>query len=106
MLNAGNDVAAVLQFLEVSAATYSRWRSQYRGMKAEETKLLELLAEENSRLKQLVADLVLDVAAWRRSQTFPRTSARSLISSHRRHCPSCQRDVCQRFSVAALSHQL
>ena len=35
MLNAGKDVAAVLQALEVSEATYLRWRKQYGGMKAE-----------------------------------------------------------------------
>jgi transposase-like protein len=38
MLNAGKDVAAVCQALEVSEATYLRWRKQYGGMKAEEAK--------------------------------------------------------------------
>ena len=33
MLNAGQDLAAVLQALEVSEATYQRWRNQYGGMK-------------------------------------------------------------------------
>ena len=60
MLNAGKDVAAVLQALEVSEATYSRWRNQYGGMKAEEAKRLKLLEEENKRLKELVAELTLD----------------------------------------------
>ena len=50
MLNAGRDLAAVLVALEVSEATYHRWRNQYGGMKSEEAK----------RLKQLVADLSLD----------------------------------------------
>ena len=36
MHNAGKDLSAVLQSLEVSEATYARWRSQYGGMKAEE----------------------------------------------------------------------
>ena len=36
MLNAGKDLAAVLQSLEVSEATLHRWRAQYGGMKAEE----------------------------------------------------------------------
>lgn len=60
MLNAGKDVAAVLQALEVSEATYLRWRNQYGGMKAEEAKRLKLLEEENKRLKELVAELTLD----------------------------------------------
>jgi putative transposase len=61
MLNAGKDVAAVLQALEVSESTYLRWRSQYGGMKAEEAKRLKQLEEENKRLKQLVADQALDI---------------------------------------------
>ncbi len=60
MLNAGRDLAAVLQALEVSQSTLDRWRSQYGGMKAEEAKRLKTLEDENKRLKQLVADLSLD----------------------------------------------
>jgi putative transposase len=60
MLNAGKDQAAVLQALEVSEATFCRWRAQYGGMKAEEAVRLKKLEDENKRLKQLVADLSLD----------------------------------------------
>ena len=60
MLNAGKDQAAVLQSLEVSQATYDRWRAQYGGMKAEEAKRLKELEDENKRLKAIVADLTLD----------------------------------------------
>jgi putative transposase len=61
MLNAGKDLAAVLQTLEVSEATFHRWRTQYGGMKAEEAKRLKELEDENKRLKQLVADQALDI---------------------------------------------
>ena len=61
MLNAGKDLAAVLQALEVSEATYHRWRNQYGGMKSEEAKRLSALEDENKRLKQLVADQALDI---------------------------------------------
>jgi hypothetical protein len=60
MLNAGKDQAVVLQALEVSEATYLRWRKQYGGMKAEEAKRLKELEDENKRLKEIVADLTLD----------------------------------------------
>ena len=59
-LNAGQDLAAVLQALEVSETTLDRWRNQYGGMKSEEAKRLKQLEDENRRLKQLVADLSLD----------------------------------------------
>lgn len=60
MLNAGQDIAVVLQSLGVSEATLHRWRAQYGGMKSEEAKRLKQLEDENRRLKQLVADLSLD----------------------------------------------
>jgi hypothetical protein len=65
MLNAGKDEAAVLQFLEVSQATYDRWRKQYGGMKAEEAKRLKELEEENRKLKEIVAEKELDIKMLR-----------------------------------------
>ena len=61
MLNAGKDLAAVLQALEVSESTYLRWQNKYGGMKAEEAKRLKELEDENKRLKQLVAEKELDI---------------------------------------------
>ena len=61
MLNAGQDLAAVLQALEVSEGTYHRWRNQYGGMKSEEARRLKELEDENRRLKQLVAEKELDI---------------------------------------------
>ena len=60
MLNAGKELAAVLQALEVSESTYDRWRNQYGGMKAQEAVRLKKLEDENQRLKEVVAELTLD----------------------------------------------
>jgi len=65
MLNAGKEEAVVLQTMEVSQATYDRWRKQYSGMKAEEAKRLKELDDENKRLKQIVADQALDIQMLR-----------------------------------------
>jgi len=65
MLNAGQDLSAVLQSLEVSEATFHRWRLQYGGMKSEEAKRLKQLEDENRRLKQIVADKELDIQMLR-----------------------------------------
>ena len=61
MLASGKSVGEVLQSLEVSEATLSRWRSQYGGMKSEEAKRLKMLEEENSRLKKIIGDQALDI---------------------------------------------
>ena len=62
MLNAGKDLAAVLQAMEVSEATWHRWRVQYGGMKGAEAKRLKELEQENARLKKLLAEAELDKA--------------------------------------------
>lgn len=61
MLAAGKSVGEVLQALEVSEATLSRWRNQYGGMKSEEAKRLKMLEDENNRLKKIVGDQALDI---------------------------------------------
>jgi hypothetical protein len=61
MLNAGRDLAAVLQALEIGEPTLTRWRQQYGGMKAEEAKRLKELEDENRRLKHIVGDQALDI---------------------------------------------
>jgi putative transposase len=45
MLNAGKDLAAVLQALEISEPMLKRWRAQYGGMKCEEAKRLKHLED-------------------------------------------------------------
>jgi transposase-like protein len=60
MLNSGKELSAVLQALEVSESTLDRWRKQYGGMKSEEAVRLKKLEDENRRLKEAVADLMLD----------------------------------------------
>ena len=62
LLNAGRSVAQVIQHLDISEATYHRWRNQYGGMKAEEARRLKELEQENARLKRLLADAELDKA--------------------------------------------
>ena len=61
MLAAGKTVGEVLQSLEVSEATLSRWRTQYGGMKSEEAKRLKTLEDENNRLKKIIGDQALDI---------------------------------------------
>jgi putative transposase len=65
LLGEGFELPDVLKELEVSEATYHRWRAQYGGMKADDVKRLKELEVENTRLKRIVADQTLEVAALR-----------------------------------------
>src|ERR1044071_5235060 len=45
---------------EISDATYYQWKSKYGGMQASDIKRLRELEDENRRLKQMSADLLLE----------------------------------------------
>jgi putative transposase len=63
LLGEGMELPEVWKQLEVSEATYHRWRVQFGGMKADDVKRLKELEAENGRLKRIVAYQVLEVAA-------------------------------------------
>jgi putative transposase len=63
LLGDGKTVPEVAKALEVSEATYHRWRNQYGGMKADDVKRLKELERENATLKRIVADKELEVVA-------------------------------------------
>ena len=63
LLGEGKAIPEVAKALEVSEATYHRWRNQYGGMKADDVKRLKELERENASLKAIVADQALEVRA-------------------------------------------
>jgi putative transposase len=63
MFGEGKTVPEAAKHLEISEATFHRWRAQYGGMKAEEAKRLKELERENASLKTIVADQALEVRA-------------------------------------------
>ena len=62
LLNDGQDLAEVCRHLQIAESTWHRLKGQYGGMKANDAKRLKELETENRRLKNIVADLTLDVA--------------------------------------------
>ena len=61
LLGEGKELAEVAKVLEISEATFHRWRNQYGGMKANDAKELRQLRDENGRLKRMVADRELQI---------------------------------------------
>ena len=59
----GRSVKEVCRELGISEATYFNWKSKYGGMEASDVRRLKELAEENSRLKRMYADLALENTA-------------------------------------------
>ena len=52
-------------------ATFSTWRTKYRGLSASIMYKLRALYEENQRLKRLLAEPMLDNAALKDALFFP-----------------------------------
>lgn len=62
-VQSGVSVAETCRKHGVSDATYYNWKSKYAGMEISELKRLKTLEAENARLKHIVADQALDIAA-------------------------------------------
>lgn len=56
----GTAVSEIVRKLGVSEQTFYHWKKKYAGLGVAELRRLKQLEEENSKLKQLVADLSLD----------------------------------------------
>ena len=64
-LGQGKTVEEASRGLEITVQTYYRWRQKYGGMQPAMAKQLKALRKENSRLKKVVVDQVLDMEILR-----------------------------------------
>ena len=62
---AGAKVDSLCRELGISTGTFYNWRSKYAGLEVNEAKRLRELEAENSKLKKLLADKLLEVEAMR-----------------------------------------
>ena len=60
---AGLKVGELCRKHGISDATYYNWKSKFGGMSVSEAQRLKALEMENSKLKRLLADAHLDIAA-------------------------------------------
>ena len=58
----GTSVEEVCRKMSICDATFYLWRRKYQNLGPSEVRRLRQLAEENRKLKQIVADLSLDKA--------------------------------------------
>jgi putative transposase len=56
----GVSVSEICRKMGISEATFYNWKKKYGGLGVSELRQLRQLQEENSKLKQIVADLSLD----------------------------------------------
>ena len=59
-VDAGTPISEIIRRMGISEPTFYRWKKQYAGLGINEIRRLKQLEEENRRLKQFVADLILD----------------------------------------------
>jgi len=56
----GVPVVELIRKVGISEQTFYRWKKQYVGLESDQVREMKQLQDENSRLKQLVAELSLD----------------------------------------------
>jgi putative transposase len=61
----GVPVAELIRKVGISEQTFYRWKKQYVGLESDQVREMKQLQDENSRLKQLVAELSLDKTVLR-----------------------------------------
>ena len=59
---AGTTTADVCRRHGISTATFYAWKAKYGGLEVSEARRLKVIADENTRLKRLLADAMLDNA--------------------------------------------
>ena len=60
---AGVKIAELCRCHGIAEATYYNWKTKYGGMSVSEAQRLKMLETENTRLKRLLAESLLDNAA-------------------------------------------
>ena len=61
----GMSIPLAAKKVGVTDQTFYRWRIRYGALKEEEAKRLQLLEQENARLKRIVAEQALDISMLR-----------------------------------------
>ncbi len=61
----GMKVAEVCRKHGISEATYYNWKAKFGGMTVSDAQRLKALENENAKLKRLLAESMLDIAALR-----------------------------------------
>jgi putative transposase len=56
----GVPIAELIRKVGISEQTFYRWKSRYVGLEVDQVRQLKQLRDENTKLKQLVAELTLD----------------------------------------------
>jgi len=58
----GMSIPMAAKKVGITDQTFYRWRLRYGALKEDEAKRLQLLEQENSRLKRIVAEQALDIS--------------------------------------------
>jgi putative transposase len=67
-IDAGATIVSVGRAHGIGVQTIYEWRKRYQGMGSSELAELKALQEENRRLKRIVANMALDIEAYKELQ--------------------------------------
>ena len=87
---AGMPTVEVCRRHGISSATFYKWKSKFGGLEVSDARRLRSLEEENSRLKKLLAEAMLDNVVLKDLASKKNGNARREAGS-RRPCPGASR---------------
>ena len=58
----GMSIPMAAKRVGITDQTFYRWRTRYGALKEDEAKRLQLLEQENARLKRIIAEQALDIS--------------------------------------------
>ncbi|MGD0321861.1 MAG: transposase [Acidimicrobiales bacterium] len=58
----GMSIPMAAKKVGITDQTFYRWRTRYGALKEDEAKRLQLLEQENARLKRIIAEQALDIS--------------------------------------------
>jgi transposase-like protein len=58
----GMTIPQAAKKLGITDQTFYRWRTRYGSLKEDEAKRLQILEQENARLKRIIAEQALDIS--------------------------------------------
>ena len=85
--DAGASVAELCRKHGMSSATFYAWKAKYGGMDVSEARRLKALEEENTKLKRLYADAMLDNAGLK--ELLANVWSTPLLQGFVRDRPAC-----------------
>ncbi len=103
----GVPIAELIRKVGISEQTFYRWKAKYIGLEVDQVRQLKQLRDENTKLKQLVAELSLrqDDASGRDQKSSKASPRRPMVKDLEQSYRVSERHACCVLEVERATHR-